>query len=100
MTEPRRKCFYHFLRRRYFGPSVMHRLEPSTPTTLLVGLWRFFGLIFWSFRLDGKNLTARGVNANLFCVFRSGFRYIDGPEAVSSRSLQFRTPNAAAWHLG
>ena len=60
-----------------------------------MGLWRFFGLIFWSFRLYCKNLTARGVDSNLFCVFRSGFRYIDGPEAMSSCCLQFRATDAA-----
>jgi hypothetical protein len=46
--------------------------------------WRLFGLIFWYFRLHGKNLTARGVNANFFGVFRSGLRDINGSEALSS----------------
>jgi hypothetical protein len=31
--------------------------------------------------LHSKNLTARGVNANFFGVFRSGLRNINGPEA-------------------
>jgi len=60
---------------------------------------RLFGLISWSFRLHSKNLTARGVNANFFGVFRSGLRNIDGPEALSSCCLQFRASDAAPWHL-
>ena len=65
-----------------------------------MGFWRLFGLIFWSFGLHSKNLTARGVNANFFGVFRSGLRNINGPEAPSSCCLQFSATDAAAWHLG
>src|SRR4030088_541787 len=61
--------------------------------------WRLFGLIFWFFRLHSKNLTARGVDANFFGVFRSGLRNKDGPETLSSCGLQFRATDAAAWHL-
>ena len=60
---------------------------------------RFFGMISWSFRLHSKNLTARGVDANLFGVFRSGLRNKNGPEALSSCCLQFRATDAAAWTL-
>ena len=38
-----------------------------------MGFWRLFGLIFWSFRLHSKNLTARGVNANSLAFFDPGF---------------------------
>ena len=65
-----------------------------------MGFWRLFGLISWSFRLHSKNLTARGVDANLFGIFRSGLCDINGPEALSSCRLQFRATDAAAWHLG
>ena len=59
-----------------------------------MSFWRFFGLIFWSFRLHSNNFTAflrglvprqaflvcaryaRGVDANLFGVFRFGLRNI------------------------
>jgi hypothetical protein len=60
-----------------------------------MGFWRLFGLIFWSFRLHSKNLTARGVNANLFGVFQSGLRYINGPEALSSCCLRLSATNDA-----
>jgi hypothetical protein len=78
---------------------VIHRLKPSPLASLSIGFWRLFGLIFWSFRLHGKNSTARDGDANLFCVFRSGLRDINGPEALSSRCLQFSATDAAAWHL-
>jgi len=58
--------------------------------------WRLFGLIFWSFRLHSKNLTARGVDANFFGIFRSGLRYITDqkrfPRAVSSSALRMLPP--------
>jgi hypothetical protein len=75
---------------------VIHQLKPSPLANLLMGFWRFFGLIFWSFRLHDKNLTALGVNANFFGVFRSGLRDINGPEApsraVSSSALRMLPP--------
>jgi hypothetical protein len=40
---------------------------------VMPALWRLFGRIFWSFRLHCKNLTARGVDSNLFGVFDPGF---------------------------
>src|SRR5271165_5419217 len=78
----------------------MHRLKPSLLASLLMGFYRLFGLICWSFRLRCKNLTARGVNVNFFGGFRSGLRNINRPEAPSLCCLQFRATDAAAWHLG
>jgi hypothetical protein len=34
--------------------------------------------------LHSKNLTARGVDANLFGIFRSRLRDVHGPEAMCS----------------
>src|ERR1700730_14773835 len=68
--------------------------------SLLMVFRRLFGLISWSFRLHSKNLTALGVNANFFGVFRSRLRNINGPEVLSSCCLQFRATDDAAWHLG
>ena len=61
-----------------------------------------------SFTIDGE-ITALDENGRssfqllqgyeIFGVFRSGLRDIDGPEALSGRCLQFRATDAAAWHL-
>jgi hypothetical protein len=43
-----------------------------------------------------QEFDARGVDANLFGVFRSGLRDINGPEVLSSCCLQLSATNGAA----
>ena len=68
---------------RVFRDLVIHQLKPSPLANLSTVFRRLFGLISWFFRLHRKDLTSCGIDANFFGVFRSGFRNINGPEALS-----------------
>ena len=75
-------------------------IELNLPAaTFLVGLGRLFRLIFRSFRLDGQDFPRRGVDANLFGIFRSRLGDIHGPEVLPFSGFQFRAPHPASRHL-
>jgi hypothetical protein len=85
-------------RQYWLQPTIPDDQEPNPepPWRLLMGLRGLFGLIFRSLRLHRKNLTGRGVDANLFSIFRSWFGDVDGPEtrAVPSSALRILPPGA------
>jgi hypothetical protein len=85
----------------WLQPTIADDQKPSPERLwrLLMGLRGLFGLVFRSLRLHRKNLTARGVDANLFSIFRSWFGDVDGPETLSSRSPEFRAADSSARHL-
>ena len=78
----------HLAANRFTGAASLLRRRLSTAdrvwplANLSTVFRRLFGLISWFFRLHSKDLTACGIDANFFGVFRSGFRNINGPEAL------------------
>jgi hypothetical protein len=51
-----------------FYPSI--KTFAAIIASFLMGFRRLFGLIVWSFRLHGKNLAARAVDADFFIYCR------------------------------